>query len=317
MKKGIVMGAGALAVLVLGAWVYASPYLALRGLKGSIEDKNPQAMYDYIDFPMFKENLKQEMLKDVKQEKDNPFAEIGGAMVEGLVDMFVNPETLIKVFSTDDSDKKTSGSGSDMGSLAPKLDLSESKLKMGYTGLNSFELAMPEEGGGEWAFILHRKGLRWKIDDVRIKESEKSSSSSMSAAEVEAAAGEAQAVADAASAGDESAADAAATASATDIASGFEGDDVEGAPRVGSYDDEYGYFLLREVMEEPYWTDWYGMGGPNGMQVKANGKMMFEGTLLINCDSGVSEWENLDEYSSSEIVPAAAINNAKKIFCGN
>ncbi|WP_330948302.1 DUF2939 domain-containing protein [Thermomonas sp. LB-4] len=175
MKKSAVIGT-AVAVVLVGGWVYASPYLALRGLKGSIEDKNPQAMYDYIDFPVFKENLKREMLKDMKQEKDNPFAELGVAMVEGLVGMFVNPETLITMLSNDKSDKNTSGRKSEMDGFAPKLDFSEDKLKLGYTGLNSFELAMPGEDGGEWTFILHRKGLGWKIDDVRIKTGEKSSS---------------------------------------------------------------------------------------------------------------------------------------------
>lgn len=202
MRKGIVIGAVALAMLFLGAWIYASPYLALRGLKGSIEEKNPQAMYDYVDFPVFKESLKREMLKDLKEEKDNPFAEFGVKMVEGLVEMFVNPETMIKVFSKDESDKKPSSDDSSMGEIAPKLDLSEDKLKMGYTGLNSFELAMPNEDGGEWAFILHRKGLGWKIDDVRITSGAKSSSSTGGAAAEAQAASGAAAVTAAAAASD-------------------------------------------------------------------------------------------------------------------
>lgn len=123
----------------------------------------------------------------------------------------------------------------------------------------------------------------------------------------------AQAAADAAAAaGDAAAADAALAATSS---SRFEGGNVAGAPLVGSVDPEHGYFLLRELMDEPYWTDWYGMGGDYGMEVKAVGKMMFEGTLLIDCVRGTSEWRNLDEYSNSDIVPAAAIDNAKKIFC--
>lgn len=208
MKKSMLIGA--LVVAGLGGWVYAGPYLALKGLKDSVEGKNPQAMYDYIDFPVFKENLKREMLKDAKPDKDNPFAEIGNKIVDGLVDMFVNPETLIKVLAKDSDGPKSGGDkASDMGNFGPKLDLSEDKLKLGYVGLNSFELSIPEEDGGEWTLILHRKGFGWKIDDVRIKADAKSAASVAAASDtpsteadqasdIEQSADEAQAAANAA-----------------------------------------------------------------------------------------------------------------------
>ena len=166
MKKGIVAGGVVLAMLLVGAWLYASPYLALRGLKQSIEAENPQAMYDYVDFPAFKTGLKREMLKDMKVEADNPFAYFGNKMVEGLVEMFVNPETIIKIFAkrADGKAEKAPSAG-----IAPEFDLEKDKLTMGYAGLNTFELVMPSgKDGGSWTFIMHRKGLGWKIDDVRI-----------------------------------------------------------------------------------------------------------------------------------------------------
>lgn len=166
MKKGIVAGGVVLAMLLVGAWLYASPYLALRGLKQSIEAENPQAMYDYVDFPAFKSGLKREMLKDMKVEADNPFADFGNKMVEGLVEMFVNPETIIKIFAkrADGKAEKAPSAG-----IAPEFELEKDKLTMGYAGLNTFELVMPSgKDGGSWTFIMHRKGLGWKIDDVRI-----------------------------------------------------------------------------------------------------------------------------------------------------
>lgn len=186
MKKGAVVGALVLAVALLGSWVYAGPYLALRGLKGAIEDKSPQAMYDYVDFPVFKENLKREMLKGVRQEKDNPFAELGASLVDGMVEMFVNPEMVIKLFSASAADNKESSGDDgkpDEADFAPKFDFSGTDLKMQYTGLNSFELALREQDGGEWAFVLHRRGLGWKIDDVRIDAARNTSSAPAAAAE--------------------------------------------------------------------------------------------------------------------------------------
>ena len=181
MKKGMIAGGVAVALVVFAAWLYASPYLALRGLKNAIEQQNPQAMYNYIDFPAFKQSLTREMLKEMNVEADKPFAEFGTKMVEGLVDVFVNPETMIKMFAK--------GKAQDVRSIAtqseaPDFNFTSDKVAMRYAGFNAFELALPaEKDGSTWTFIMHRKGLGWKIDDVRVVGSGASADSRLASAQ--------------------------------------------------------------------------------------------------------------------------------------
>lgn len=181
MKKGIIAGGVAVALVVLAAWLYASPYLALRGLKNAIEQQNPQAMYNYIDFPAFKQSLTREMLKEMNVEADKPFAEFGTKMVEGLVDVFVNPETMIKMFAKDKAqDVRSIATQSE----APDFNFTSDKVAMRYAGFNAFELALPaEKDGSTWTFIMHRKGLGWKIDDVRVVGSGASADSRLASAQ--------------------------------------------------------------------------------------------------------------------------------------
>ena len=181
MKKGMIAGGVAVALVVLAAWLYASPYLALRGLKNAIEQQNPQAMYNYIDFPAFKQSLTREMLKEMNVEADKPFAEFGTKMVEGLVDVFVNPETMIKMFAKDKAqDVRSIATQSE----APDFNFTSDKVAMRYAGFNAFELALPaEKDGSTWTFIMHRKGLGWKIDDVRVVGSGASADSRLASAQ--------------------------------------------------------------------------------------------------------------------------------------
>lgn len=168
MKKITVFGVPVF-IALLAVWIYAGPYIALRGLKNSIAGKNPQAIYNYIDFPLFKESLKQQFLKEMNKENSNQFSDLSNAFVGGMVDMLVSPETIIKIFGSDEHGKDSSTTKSGSHGLAPDFSMPGKDIEMGYAGLNSFELTIPDPGS-EWTFILHRKGFGWKIDGVRINQ---------------------------------------------------------------------------------------------------------------------------------------------------
>ena len=54
-SKKMVFG---LIVLLITCWVYASPYLAVRGMKKAVQDGDAVALADYVNFPALKESLK-------------------------------------------------------------------------------------------------------------------------------------------------------------------------------------------------------------------------------------------------------------------
>lgn len=97
-----------------------------------------------------------------------------------------------------------------------------------------------------------------------------------------------------------------------------------GTPKVGSRDGN-GTFLFREEIDGGFWNDWHAtsgdaVGGEARLDVKGEGKTAgFGGTLVIDCASHASHWENLDAdgWTTVEEIPATVIQNATRLFCTN
>ncbi len=92
-------------------------------------------------------------------------------------------------------------------------------------------------------------------------------------------------------------------------------------PKVGDKDEEGRTFLFNELIEEPYWTAWSGIrvrgdgSEETGVYILAEGKTVFEGVLSLYCiTANDHEWTLGNE--NADVVPARAIANARKIFCG-
>lgn len=103
MKKIAV--AGGVVVVAFVASVAASPYIALHGMKSAVQEKDADALSDYVDFPALRENVKGQLLAHMSKEMDapemksNPFAAMGQAlgvaMVGTMVDKLVSPAGVV------------------------------------------------------------------------------------------------------------------------------------------------------------------------------------------------------------------------------
>lgn len=111
MKK--IYGAGALVAVAFVASIAASPYLALQGMKAAVQNKDADALSDYVDFPALRENVKGQLLAHMSGEMDspemkaNPFANMGMAlgiaMVGTMVDKLVSPAGVIALLRGNDA----------------------------------------------------------------------------------------------------------------------------------------------------------------------------------------------------------------------
>ncbi|MBX9661909.1 DUF2939 domain-containing protein [Novosphingobium sp.] len=100
MRKVLIVLAAV--VLVVGLWFYASPSLALNGLKEAALAGDRDALEQKVDFPSVRDSLKSqfkakmvaEMAKD--ENAENGFATlgmmIGFAMVDQMIDGIVSPD---------------------------------------------------------------------------------------------------------------------------------------------------------------------------------------------------------------------------------
>ena len=93
----------------------------------------------------------------------------------------------------------------------------------------------------------------------------------------------------------------------------------DGAADLGSSYDN-GMYLCREIIDGPYYNEWYAVvekGRSSTYRVIADGKVMFEGLLTINCSGESTSWAKVEDFDTDavDLVPAAAVDNVLQIAC--
>jgi len=109
-RKGLYLGAALLLAALVGAYWYASPYLAVRQLQSAALAADAEAFNDHVDYPRLRDSLKGQiavLMADQMAQgdaKDNPFAALGNmlgmALANQMVDAMVRPEMVMRAMST-------------------------------------------------------------------------------------------------------------------------------------------------------------------------------------------------------------------------
>lgn len=173
MKKAVwIIG---FVIIVAIGFVAASPFFTIANIKTAIVEQDSEKFSDNIDFPIFRQNLKNRfnraMMENIGEEiRGNPLAAIAAGfatkMADGVVDSFVTPNGLARLMEG----KKPSISRSRRNSAAnknpPKRDDLFKNARYAYDSLNKFSIWVPTDMGDEIRFILQRDGFSWKLVDL-------------------------------------------------------------------------------------------------------------------------------------------------------
>jgi hypothetical protein len=171
MNKSVIRTA-AIALLALAcAWIYFSPYLAVRSFQQAVEAGDVPRISDHVNFPALRESIKAHMLSKVTTEaatskKGGAFAAMGAvlmsAMMGPLIDAMISPEGLANMLK---GEKPTTvGKGSSRGNVAPKVIQT-----MGYENMNRFLLTTTNEGSSDSvSLVFTREGFSWKLTALRM-----------------------------------------------------------------------------------------------------------------------------------------------------
>jgi hypothetical protein len=101
----------AVLVVVIAAslgYVYASPYIALDRMKRAADARDAQTVNEYVDFPLLRESLKQQVGELLTRRIDiqrsgNPLAllgaMIGAALIGPLVDSYATPDGVAAILN--------------------------------------------------------------------------------------------------------------------------------------------------------------------------------------------------------------------------
>lgn len=159
-----------LALCVAAAWLYFSPYLAYRQVTRAAERGDVSALNEVVDFPAlrtsFKENVRTAVAREISTDGRNPFAAVGGALAGMLtgpvIDAAVTPSGIAAL--TDGNDPRDRNRDGTSGEA--RTDVERDRR---YEGINRFAVRYldRETGGEQYALILTRDGLRWKLSGVR------------------------------------------------------------------------------------------------------------------------------------------------------
>ena len=163
-----------LVIIAIGTYWFTSPYFAVRNLKAAIVDADEQALGEMIDFPVLRENLKDQLKTGMDRwafEQDKPEAVAGMALtwpiVDRLIDVYVTPAGIAqfatKVDVPDDADLPFAALSGSIG--ARILEQEDFVIDR---GLRSFSLLIQtkNEKDDEIEVVFEGNGLRWVLVNV-------------------------------------------------------------------------------------------------------------------------------------------------------
>jgi hypothetical protein len=177
--------------VLLVAWFFATPYLALWSLKRAAENQDVQTLSQYVDFPALKESLKSSLRSKMtaaiaKTHNDNPYGNIVGAGVAQLavqtldpvLDAIVTPETIAALLrgqrqespSSNDGGNGEAASDNPLARVFPSTD-KDTEISAHYANFDTFVITL-KNGKTEEAlisFLMKRQGIAsWKIAGVML-----------------------------------------------------------------------------------------------------------------------------------------------------
>lgn len=158
--------------VLLGVYVGAGPYVAIQHLRDQALGNDASAMSWYIDEDAVRASLRQQMIAGLAAQGPNPrpgsAAAIVAAMsqpeVAALLDRAVNaylaPEGMLQLMN---GFTRPRWGPNPVSAAAPRVD-------MDYLSTERFEVNIegPAPQGQKIKFVLRRKGLFWKLVDIRM-----------------------------------------------------------------------------------------------------------------------------------------------------
>jgi len=177
MSKNTKMFLFLLIVLIIGIAFYLTPYFAFYNMKKAVEDKDADALSDYVDYPSLRESLKAnlnaKMIGEVAKDKEaSLFGTLGAVfaalLISPMVDVLITPESLAVLMKVEKPQLDKSKSDLKPNSQPER---SKTEISRSYNSVNRFVVKVKEKGSGEEPveLLFRRDGLiSWKLYAVRI-----------------------------------------------------------------------------------------------------------------------------------------------------
>jgi hypothetical protein len=168
-------------VIIAGGYYFASPFLAIQGLRSGFLSKNSEQVNKYIDYPALREDLKPQlitgMIKNMQNNPEmasNPFSGFAIALItpmaSQMVDTYVTPSGMRTILESSTSEQSGANQDKTAQGLVDRkkeFDKALQKTSLGYEGVNKFQLTATADDGKKTKLIFNREGFAgWKLKSV-------------------------------------------------------------------------------------------------------------------------------------------------------
>jgi hypothetical protein len=166
------------ALLTLGAYVGAGPYLAIHGIRTALEKQDTRRLQRHVDFPALRVNLRAQLSDQIARRAGSELqSSLLGALALSAassvasagVDTLVTPMGIAALLQGRSMWKKAVGDtvGGDTHAPAVPADpLRQAEHR--YESSSRFTATVHDQDGAPVVFVFTRQGLRWKLTDIRL-----------------------------------------------------------------------------------------------------------------------------------------------------
>lgn len=148
-----------LAVVLVGGWWYASPWLAMRGLADAAATRDTEQLEQRIDFPALRENARSQLDDAVTPGEDDTLGALAGLIVENVggiaIEAALTPQGVARLIE----------SGALVAGLLPeRLRNQQIDWAVERGGLDRFRaVGTFEDGTRGPVLVFDRHGLGWQV----------------------------------------------------------------------------------------------------------------------------------------------------------
>lgn len=165
-------------LLALTGWLVATPFMTVNAIREAIQAQDTAALSEHVDFPALRRNLRAQVEDYLARRvdadtRDNPIAaavlSVANRAAGSAVDALATPAGIGALLEGRGLWHRISGGGigDDSYTHAPPPDLLRD-AKYRFESPSRFTATIRDADGDPVVFVLHRQGLRWKLDDVRM-----------------------------------------------------------------------------------------------------------------------------------------------------
>lgn len=177
MKKWIALTLLVLALLL--GYVAAGPFITINAIRGAIQSQDSSTLAAHVDFPVLRNNLKAQV-DDYLVRRAGPDLQsdlfgalavrLASGVAGGAVDAMATPAGIGALLQGRSVWNRISGGGvrrNDSYANAPPRDPLQG-AEYRYETPSRFTATVLDEDGEPVVLVLTRKGLSWKLTDIRL-----------------------------------------------------------------------------------------------------------------------------------------------------